>query len=114
MDPVAGNSVVSYLNTSLKQDARRQVTHKIEKATVERERMRKRRDLAGPEEIEEDLGKFAHTSALEDVEKENSASELSDHSNTDSLANSSVYNVLMDDMEGVQAYLDAGKEEKER
>ena len=76
--------------------------------------MRKRRDLAGPKEIEEDLGKFAHTSALEEVEKEKSASSLSDHSKTDSLANSSVYNVLMDDMEGVQAYLDEGEQEQER
>lgn len=69
MDPVAGNSVVNYLSTSLRQDARQQVTHKTEKAMLERERMRKRRDLIGPEEIEENLGKFAHTSALEDFDK---------------------------------------------
>lgn len=55
-------------------------------------------------------GKFIHKSTLEEVEANESGSLHSkDEVESDSLANSSVYNVLMDDLEAVQAYVNADK-----
>ena len=47
MDPVAGNSVVTYLNESLRKDAKEKIEGVIDKQMYLRSRQRRRRELAG-------------------------------------------------------------------
>ena len=65
MDPQAGNSVVTYLNQSLRNDAKGQIEVMIEEQLRIRSRLRRRRELAGEKETAKKPDKFNHTGELE-------------------------------------------------
>ena len=71
MDPVAGNSVVTFLNASLRNDAKAQIDEIIEASNIERGRQIKRQKLGGDQEVIQRDGKFSHAGALKEMTLEN-------------------------------------------
>ena len=112
MDPLAGNSVVTHLNTSLRNDAKDRIDNVIDKSMYQRSRQRRRRELAGDEEIDYKPGGFAQRGDFEEHSESNIES-YANQTNT-SLADSSVYNILVDNLEAVNTFIESSKQEKEQ
>lgn len=71
MDPLAGNSVVTHLNKSLRNDAKDRIDNVIDKSMYQRSRQRRRRELAGDEEIDLKPGVFAQRGDFEEYSESN-------------------------------------------
>ena len=52
LDPKAGNSVITYLNTGLRNDVKKKIETVVENSLRDRERQLRRKLLAGPKAIE--------------------------------------------------------------
>lgn len=103
LDPLAGNSVVSHLNTSMRLDAKCMISENIRRGHRERSQQRRRREIGGETELKNKPGNFAHKGVLEEISSDSHTSQ------TESLANSSIYKELVNDLEGISKKL-----EKER
>jgi hypothetical protein len=93
-DVIAGNNNLSYLNTLLHRDAVQKIENAIQDGNRQRSRARRRRQLgARIEPTNEDDGiPFKRVGEMD--------ARSSVPSDADTVANSSVYNMLADDMEG--------------
>ena len=68
MDPAAGNSVVTYLNKNLRNDAKDQIEEMIEHNMRARSKQRRRRDLAGDKAINQEEIPFDRVGSLGEVD----------------------------------------------
>ena len=58
LDPLAGNSIITGLNVSVKQDAKDQIDIALAESIRLRSRMRRKRELAGEKEMNKDENDF--------------------------------------------------------
>ena len=110
LDPSAGNSVVTYLNQGLRSDVTDTIDTVIEKTLRERSRNRRRRDLAGQQEIDKGPNPYQQHGVFEDNKSGQDPDERK--TQTESLADSSVYQVLLDDLGAVKEYATIQKHEQ--
>ena len=111
MDPLAGNSVVTHLNSCLRNNAKDHIDDIIDKNMYVRSRLRRKRELAGDLEIELKPEGFKQRGDFEATE-----SNLDSYANktSSSLADSSVYNILMDNLSAANAFIEKSKQESEQ
>ena len=66
LDPMAGNSVLTFLGTSLHKSAMNKIDGVIDVSARKRSRQRRKRELAGPSEVTNEKGSFAAIGAYEE------------------------------------------------
>ena len=113
LDPMAGNSVLTFLGTSLNKSAMNQIDTVIDTSARMRSRQRRKRELGGPSEISNQNG-FAAIGSYEEEQKEKFDKEEKE-TETNTLANSSVYGLLHepDDVESFKNFYYMNKKEED-
>jgi hypothetical protein len=95
LDPLAGNSVITTLNASMRTDAREQIDMALAESLRLRSRLRRKRELAGETELEQEKQEkeFNLKGVLEKL------ADKSERTETETIANSDIYNMLEDEMD---------------
>ena len=110
LDPIAGNSVLNLLGQSIHASAMNQLDDIVDTAARKRSRQRRKRELAGPAELSLNSG-FAQVGLLEE-EMQERLDEKEKATETNTLANSSVYGRLHDP-DDVESFLNFYAQTKE-